>query len=575
MDPDWKRIYPCYAVLHRGWKSAYVKQSSQQTQSINQSIEQSFDWPINTQSINQSTTGSHTRGVCQFSYNQAIKRLITYWSYRFELFSFCLCSGQCLKFSFSSFYSDPSMMWVMEYDVIGLTAFFQPQEHLAAHWWNVIRLKWACHFRFIIHIYSHLFFILNFYSFWSVSFLTLLPFLSSFFILLQSINQLIDWLMDWLIDRLIEWLIGGLIDGLIDWLIDWWLIDWLIDWWIVWLIDWLIHRLMDGWMDGLIDWLIDWLVDRLIDWFPFSCPCSIILFMHFFLALSNLLFKGMSEIYRKRSGPDCSSWRTRRRPAWKTRSSEVEHPWNAYPAQKSGPWSSGCSDWTSTCRRLSSIKIAIRNNLQSFHSCFTHPPWRTRYSLWVETGAFPWRVGGGKFCLRFSIRCAFCPYGLPLFQLRNLYSLFLSLHFFTFVSPVCSEFVSPPPGTSLLRGLVDDPWYSCTAGEKFISKQLFLPNHILFHSNWCSLIQVALFNVFKRRTLEVSKSENYSVVCGSSSSTSNSTFPGLGFEPQSWPFHVSRCGVRTPVMAIPRFQVWGSDPSQGNFSWCDSNDNSY
>ena len=26
---------------------------------------------------------------------------------------------------------------------------------------------------------------------------------------------------------------------------------------------------------------------------------------------------------------------------------------------------------------------------------------------------------------------------------------------------------------------------------------------------------------------------------------------------------------------IPRFQVWGSSPSQGNFFWCDSNDNSY
>ena len=40
----------------------------------------------------------------------------------------------------------------------------------------------------------------------------------------------------------------------------------------------------------------------------------------------------------------------------------------------------------------------------------------TRQSLWVETGALPWRVGGDKFCLRFSIQCAFCPCGLPLFQ---------------------------------------------------------------------------------------------------------------------------------------------------------------
>ena len=31
----------------------------------------------------------------------------------------------------------------------------------------------------------------------------------------------------------------------------------------------------------------------------------------------------------------------------------------------------------------------------------------TKQSPWVETGAFPWRVGGGKFCLRFSVQCAF------------------------------------------------------------------------------------------------------------------------------------------------------------------------
>ena len=42
----------------------------------------------------------------------------------------------------------------------------------------------------------------------------------------------------------------------------------------------------------------------------------------------------------------------------------------------------------------------------------------TRQSPWVETGAFLWRVGGGTFCLRFSIQCAYCPCGLPLFQLR-------------------------------------------------------------------------------------------------------------------------------------------------------------
>ena len=47
----------------------------------------------------------------------------------------------------------------------------------------------------------------------------------------------------------------------------------------------------------------------------------------------------------------------------------------------------------------------------------------TRQSPWVETGAFPWRVGGGQFCLRSSIWCAFCPCGLPLFQLRCCFSL--------------------------------------------------------------------------------------------------------------------------------------------------------
>ena len=60
-------------------------------------------------------------------------------------------------------------------------------------------------------------------------------------------------------------------------------------------------------------------------------------------------------------------------------------------------------------------------------------------------------------------------------------------------------------------------------------------------------------------------------------------FPGLGFEPQSRQLHVfqvwgsnpsqgnstfSRSGVRTPVKATPCFQVWGLNPSQGNFLWC-------
>ena len=61
-----------------------------------------------------------------------------------------------------------------------------------------------------------------------------------------------------------------------------------------------------------------------------------------------------------------------------------------------------------------------------------------RQSPWVETGAFPWRVEGGKFCLRFTMGRAFCPCGsplfcpcgLPLFQLRDfaLYAFMLHLY---------------------------------------------------------------------------------------------------------------------------------------------------
>ena len=40
--------------------------------------------------------------------------------------------------------------------------------------------------------------------------------------------------------------------------------------------------------------------------------------------------------------------------------------------------------------------------------------------------------------------------------------------------------------------------------------------------------------------------------CGTSSSISNSMFPGLGFESQSRQLHVSRSGVRVPVKAIFR-----------------------
>ena len=52
--------------------------------------------------------------------------------------------------------------------------------------------------------------------------------------------------------------------------------------------------------------------------------------------------------------------------------------------------------------------------------CFKPPRFFcTKQSARVETGAFPWRVGGGKFCLRVSNECTFCPSGLPLLQLRR------------------------------------------------------------------------------------------------------------------------------------------------------------
>ena len=50
--------------------------------------------------------------------------------------------------------------------------------------------------------------------------------------------------------------------------------------------------------------------------------------------------------------------------------------------------------------------------------------WRysTKRSALVETGAFPWRVAGRKFCSRFPVTWTFCPCGLPLFQLRYCFN---------------------------------------------------------------------------------------------------------------------------------------------------------
>ena len=50
---------------------------------------------------------------------------------------------------------------------------------------------------------------------------------------------------------------------------------------------------------------------------------------------------------------------------------------------------------------------------------------RTKQSPWVETGAFPWRVGGSKLFMRFSVQCAFCPCGLLLSNEKNLWQKIL------------------------------------------------------------------------------------------------------------------------------------------------------
>ena len=59
---------------------------------------------------------------------------------------------------------------------------------------------------------------------------------------------------------------------------------------------------------------------------------------------------------------------------------------------------------------------------------------------WVEKGAFPWRVGGDKFRMRFSLGCAFCPCGLPLSQLRDfaLYLIGCTMLFKVFTASISS-----------------------------------------------------------------------------------------------------------------------------------------
>ena len=92
-----------------------------------------------------------------------------------------------------------------------------------------------------------------------------------------------------------------------------------------------------------------------------------------------------------------------------------------------------CALWRRT------TQIAKTQNVRVSYKDLSQQKNSTRQSPWVEAvselkqGRFLWRVRGDKFCLRFSIRYAFCPCGLPLFQLRCrfnwgtllLYAIFL------------------------------------------------------------------------------------------------------------------------------------------------------
>ena len=74
---------------------------------------------------------------------------------------------------------------------------------------------------------------------------------------------------------------------------------------------------------------------------------------------------------------------------------------------------------------LHSFFSILKTTYQRFCSCPAQNVaeiFYTRQSPWVETGAFPWRAKGGKFYSRFPFSCAFCPSGLPQFQLRDFAS---------------------------------------------------------------------------------------------------------------------------------------------------------
>ena len=72
------------------------------------------------------------------------------------------------------------------------------------------------------------------------------------------------------------------------------------------------------------------------------------------------------------------------------------------------------------------------------------------------------------------------------------------------------------------------------------------------------------FHVFRSGVRTPVKATPCFQVWGPNPSQGNFMFPGLGFEPQSRQLHVSRSGVRIPDKATSCFQVGGSNPRPGN-----------
>ena len=91
----------------------------------------------------------------------------------------------------------------------------------------------------------------------------------------------------------------------------------------------------------------------------------------------------------------------------------------------------------------------------------------------IETGAFPGRDGGGKVCLRFSVRNTFCPCGLPHFQLRyrfNSGALPCTEHFF---SRKNSDYIK---------------W-------RFLCHTLFMLSYTVYINGWSSRTKIIIMRV--------------------------------------------------------------------------------